>query len=265
MLPRMMVKQSNLRIFRAVHTTPQLPPPTTTFTSVADFYKSVTNTDPDLLRLTKFGGAIGGCYTTSTNRNRHNKTCSGSLPQTNPPEAIKQQPPLINKPDHIVATYGIEELNITTDEIHALKDIITTLDQENKKLRKEIIGLTIEKEALVEDNARLLPKCTRRQKERIPPTIKKAVWLKYVGNLGLAKCMCCQQAEITMVSYEAAHVIPESAGGKIHEANLRPVCKSCNCSVGTKVLSTYASKYFPSSPLCNIDIAQILEETKQIT
>lgn len=145
----------------------------------------------------------------------------------------------------------------------AMQDNVQLL-AECRQLRELNKRLTLENEALASDNARLLA-ARKPRKETIPAKIKSLVWLKYMGDVFSAKCMCCQHTVISSVAFDAGHVIPESSGGKVHVANLRPICKSCNCSMGKKLLPTYALMYFPSSPLCNIDIETVLEEcNKQV-
>jgi hypothetical protein len=40
-------------------------------------------------------------------------------------------------------------------------------------------------------------------------------------------------------------VLSESAGGLLDEDNLRPVCASCNTSMGSRHMAEYMLKFYP--------------------
>jgi 5-methylcytosine-specific restriction endonuclease McrA len=74
-------------------------------------------------------------------------------------------------------------------------------------------------------------------KQKIPKAIREQVWLTYIGKRFENKCcvVWCSNV-ITPFTYEVGHNIPESKGGSTMIDNLRPICRSCNGSLGSSVL-----------------------------
>lgn len=73
------------------------------------------------------------------------------------------------------------------------------------------------------------------RKKTIPKKLKIDVWNYYIGNeIGMSKCMCCQETEIIQGHFEVGHVVSERSGGATNINNLRPVCSLCNKSMGVK-------------------------------
>lgn len=71
------------------------------------------------------------------------------------------------------------------------------------------------------------------KKKTIPKTLKRLVWNKYIGeSVGKAKCMCCNLTDITQMSFHCGHIMAEANGGQLIVENLRPICQSCNSSMG---------------------------------
>ena len=79
------------------------------------------------------------------------------------------------------------------------------------------------------------------KKKSIPKNIRREVWKKWVGeNNGIGTCFCCRiNTFAQMESWHAGHVISENDGGEIHIDNLRPICSSCNSSMGTTNMREY--------------------------
>lgn len=82
------------------------------------------------------------------------------------------------------------------------------------------------------------------KKNSIPPVIKNEVWTTYIGNKAEAFCTCCNKNKIKMTSFHCGHILAEINGGLIELNNLRPICKSCNSSMGTQNMKDYMKKYF---------------------
>jgi len=80
----------------------------------------------------------------------------------------------------------------------------------------------------------------------IPKTIKELVWEKYMGSKQEGKCYCCKIRTISVFDFEAGHVISKKNGGPTTVENLRPICKSCNASMGDKNLEEFCRHHFPS-------------------
>lgn len=73
------------------------------------------------------------------------------------------------------------------------------------------------------------------KKRVIPSALKHAVWVHYNGKNFESKCCIswCKNT-INVFSFEAGHDYPESKGGATTLENLRPICSSCNKSMGNR-------------------------------
>lgn len=91
-------------------------------------------------------------------------------------------------------------------------------------------------------------------KESIPKTVKNSVWLKYMGKIFEGKCFCCGITNISVFNYVCGHVKSEKKGGVVCVKNLRPICASCNGSMGTKNMKKFMSEYGYDSKKFNKDI-----------
>lgn len=73
------------------------------------------------------------------------------------------------------------------------------------------------------------------RKATIPKALREQVWIKYNSANYNGKCYIqwCSNV-ITPFSFEVGHNIPESKGGTLDIDNLRPICGSCNRSMGNR-------------------------------
>ena len=70
---------------------------------------------------------------------------------------------------------------------------------------------------------------------RIPKALREQVWLKYSGANFLTQCnVAWCSNKITPFVFEVGHNIPSSKGGLTSIDNLRPICSSCNKSMGNR-------------------------------
>ena len=77
-----------------------------------------------------------------------------------------------------------------------------------------------------------------------PKSVREALWRSYFGNRMSGKCYVCQ-CKIDFTNFEAGHNKPASHGGEWSLRNLRPLCRSCNRSMGNKMsVEEYKRKYF---------------------
>ena len=103
---------------------------------------------------------------------------------------------------------------------------------------KEKIVLTTEKKPKVDD----LP--VRFSKGHIPKKVRTDVWNTFIGaNIPIHKCLCCLKTTICMTDFQVGHVLSEHDGGNLNIDNLRPICASCNISMGTINMKDYVVKY----------------------
>ncbi len=83
-----------------------------------------------------------------------------------------------------------------------------------------------------------------KNKNKIPSGVKKSVWDIYVGpTLNIGNCFCCKSQPITTTNFDCGHVQAKSKNGKNDLSNLRPICGSCNSSMGTQNMLEYMKTY----------------------
>ena len=58
-------------------------------------------------------------------------------------------------------------------------------------------------------------------------------------------CQCCKTTPIHSTNFDCGHIISEKNGGKVHLENLRPICRTCNSSMGTQNMDDYIVKMEP--------------------
>jgi 5-methylcytosine-specific restriction endonuclease McrA len=84
-----------------------------------------------------------------------------------------------------------------------------------------------------------------KKKKKISFSLRKSCWNEYVGStIGSTKCLCCQRTDISQLDFECGHVIAEAIGGETNISNLRPICRSCNGSMGICDMRVYARESF---------------------
>lgn len=88
---------------------------------------------------------------------------------------------------------------------------------------------------------------TAKKRSSCPKAVKESVWRKYFGNKMTGKCYVCKKP-INFTDFEVGHNKPFSKGGTWNLNNLRPICRTCNRSMGTMTLETFKKKYFAKKP-----------------
>lgn len=84
----------------------------------------------------------------------------------------------------------------------------------------------------------------KKKKSKIPKNVKINVWNTHIDpNIQRHKCLCCKKSIISITEFHVGHVISENAGGTLEINNLRPICASCNYSMGTTNMIDYIVKY----------------------
>jgi hypothetical protein len=82
------------------------------------------------------------------------------------------------------------------------------------------------------------------KKMPIPKKVKTDIWNTFIGaQIPCHKCLCCLKATISNTDFHVGHVVSEFNGGNLNIDNLRPICASCNYSMGTSNLKDYVIKY----------------------
>jgi hypothetical protein len=112
------------------------------------------------------------------------------------------------------------------------------------KLKKTIEPIT-DTETLTDslDNVKLTD-TKKIKKKSIPLALKRNVWNKHIGEeIGKTKCLCCKLTDISQTNFSCGHIISEFNGGELTLNNLKPICISCNSSMGTANMEEFINKY----------------------
>lgn len=78
----------------------------------------------------------------------------------------------------------------------------------------------------------------------IPKAVRNAVWIEHCGRVFDAKCLCCGLENISVFNYHCGHVLSRKNGGLATTDNLRPICASCNTSMGSTQMDQFIAQYF---------------------
>jgi hypothetical protein len=105
------------------------------------------------------------------------------------------------------------------------------------------INTSMEKQKINKSTTKTI-KDKKPRKKTIPVALKRKVWDHWVGEqIGKTKCPCCKLTDITQLNFSCGHINAEANGGSLHVTNLRPICVSCNSSMGTKNMNEFIREY----------------------
>jgi hypothetical protein len=79
---------------------------------------------------------------------------------------------------------------------------------------------------------------------RVPSTVRHTLWKEYFGYSTKGICQCCRKEDISIMNFEAGHILSVKNGGSNHISNLKPVCSHCNKSMGTKNMIEFIKNHF---------------------
>jgi|GEM_PF-2702574 len=83
-----------------------------------------------------------------------------------------------------------------------------------------------------------------RKRKAIPKGVRDSVWKMYAGvDKTEGKCYVCGTT-ITVFNFDVGHNKAKAKGGSDKIDNLRPICRSCNSSMGTMSIETYKAKHY---------------------
>lgn len=83
-------------------------------------------------------------------------------------------------------------------------------------------------------------------RKAIPKKIRGEVWKNQFGDSTQGSCYCCKDPLNGMDIWEAGHIISHSDGGPSTADNLRPICVSCNRSMGTENMYAFKQRCYPT-------------------
>lgn len=118
--------------------------------------------------------------------------------------------------------------------------VVKKQDPPIKAKPKPKIKITPKQETLLKKKAPV--ECVN--KVHIPKKVRTDVWNTFIGpSIPIHKCLCCLKTTICMTDFQVGHVVSEHDGGNLNIDNLRPICASCNISMGTTNMKDYVLKY----------------------
>jgi len=142
----------------------------------------------------------------------------------------------------------LKEINKKDDikKINKKDKIKINKKEDNKEINKKEDNKEINKKDKIKINKKEDVKEINKKdkKKSIPLSLKRNVWNKYIGEaIGKTLCLCCKLTEISQLNFSCGHIISEFNGGKIKLDNLKPICCSCNSSIGTKNMNDFIEEY----------------------
>jgi 5-methylcytosine-specific restriction endonuclease McrA len=158
---------------------------------------------------------------------------------------IQNDNPCVEKEEVCVKTEQIsliEQLEKQKKEIELkMKEEIKRQEDEEKKQKEEEEKKQKEEERKKQEEEK---KEIKKKKQTIPKNIRVIVWNHYIGeDIIKHKCLCCKKVTISNINFEVGHVLSEKHGGTHEINNLRPVCFSCNHSMGTENMIDFVVKF----------------------
>lgn len=90
------------------------------------------------------------------------------------------------------------------------------------------------------------------KRKTIPKVLKDLVWDKNIGkDKGVGECYVCKQ-QIESKKFHCGHIISEKDGGETQLNNLKPICATCNLSMGTQNMEEFKKLYFQNNINVNV-------------
>lgn len=129
--------------------------------------------------------------------------------------------------------------------------VITNEDNYKKCFKKNDFRCSKLSDMIIKKFEDILPPKTKKTnevvivgKKKIPSVLKTHVWNKYIGDeIGKSTCFCCKINIISQRDFICGHIEAEKNGGNTDINNLRPICSSCNLSMGTKNMFEFMKSY----------------------
>jgi 5-methylcytosine-specific restriction endonuclease McrA len=120
-------------------------------------------------------------------------------------------------------------------------------EEKRKKQEEERLKLEEEKKILESEEKKRIEeekKENKKKKQSIPKNVRIIIWNHYIGeDIIKHKCLCCKKVTISNTNFEVGHVLSEKNGGTHEINNLRPICFSCNHSMGAENMIDFVVKY----------------------
>ena len=150
--------------------------------------------------------------------------------------------------DEYANTYILKLQERRMYEIQGNKDKVNQCNAELEEMKKQnnksdIIEINPVKKVSEPEVNNIVVKKEKKTKEKIPASVKNTLWSKNFDNSIQGNCQCCKTEVISKNNFDCGHIISEKNGGKVHLDNLKPICRSCNSSMGATNMNDFMTKY----------------------
>lgn len=89
-------------------------------------------------------------------------------------------------------------------------------------------------------------------KNPLPRQVRMRLWKIHHGLLAEGPCYVCQST-ISILDFQAGHVIAQSNGGSNTVENLRPICQACNLKMATQNLEDFKMEFYPGKTTTSLN------------
>nr|QFG74039.1 MAG: AAA domain protein [Megaviridae environmental sample] len=89
----------------------------------------------------------------------------------------------------------------------------------------------------------IVKKDTANLRKHLPKKLRNDVFTNTFGMEFIGKCYVCNEM-ITAYKFEVGHIQSVANGGGDNITNLKPICRACNGSMGTKNMEDYKKEYY---------------------
>ena len=86
----------------------------------------------------------------------------------------------------------------------------------------------------------------KQPRKTIPKKIRGIAWKIQFGDSTKGSCFCCKKELDVFDDWHAGHIVSHSNNGTDTADNLRPVCGSCNLSMGTENMDAFKARCYPN-------------------
>jgi len=192
-------------------------------------------------------------YSTNSHMNRHMKTCKIKIEIEQKEKEEKEKNDENTKLKYHIEClykdiYNLKKQTLSIDEhykneIDKLKNQNFKLKRNNLKLENKIFELENPEEDIENKSKYVNKQLSSHKKKSIPLTLRNKIWLNKYGESFNGDCYCCSK-EINIFNFHCGHIISRKDNGPINEDNLRPICQTCNSSMGSQNLEEFKNTFF---------------------
>jgi hypothetical protein len=150
-----------------------------------------------------------------------------------------------------IIQHNIMEYNDHSDRVTPVTIVVEESKNNNDIVKNTRAKNSRTENKFVKDPKNKPPKIKRKS---INKSLKNNVWIQYCGKKFDSSCYVTWcKTRITPFTFEVGHDVPHSKNGTIELDNLRPICATCNKSMGNRYTITEWSKIVnPKTTTCSI-------------